>query len=210
MKLYYMPGACSLAINIGLREAKLPFELIPVDYATQTLPDGSDYHLINRGGFVPTLQLDNNSCLSEVIAIYFYIAMNFENSNLLGLTSQRQEAMEWLSFVATEAHKSFSPLFRAETPEAFHKPGQYHLQKRLSVIEQQLSKQPFLVGSEPTAADFYLFTIYRWMPDIGLHPNCFPNIVRHNICTSKLPSVQDALLSEGLVSSDSLRESIPR
>jgi len=69
-----MPGACSLAINIGLREAKLPFELIQVDYHTQTLPDGLDYHLINKGGFVPTLQLDDESCLSEVIAIYYYLA----------------------------------------------------------------------------------------------------------------------------------------
>lgn len=197
MKLYYMPGTCSLAINIGLRVAKVSFEPIQVNYQTQTLPDGSDYHLINPAGIVPTLQLDDGSCLSEVIAIYYYLAVKHEDTCLPGPPSDRQQAMEWLSFVATEIHKSFSPLFRADTPIAFHQPGENHLEKRLSVIEHQLTKQPYLTGDVPSAADYYLFTLYRWMSDTNLNACSFPNIVKHSKTIEKTSAVQSALLSEG-------------
>lgn len=197
MKLYYVPGACSLAINIGLQVAKLPFELIQVDYQTQTLPDGSDYHLINPAGIVPTLQLDDGSFLSEVIAIYYYLAVKHENTCLLGPPSNRQQAMEWLSFVATEIHKSFSPLFRADTPVAFYQPGNNHLKKRLAVIEHQLTKQPYFAGDVPSAPDYYLFTLYRWISDTNLSASSFPNIVKHSKTIEKISEVQSALLSEG-------------
>lgn len=196
MKLYYIPGACSLAVNIGLRVAKLPFELMLVDYQAQTLPDGSDYHSVNPTGIVPTLQLDDGSCLSEVISIFYYLAMRYENTNLLGPHEHRQQAIEWLSFLATEIHKSFSPLFRADTPMAFHEPGKNHLRKRLAVIEQKLAKQAYLIGNCPTAADYYLFTLYRWMPDVNLSAAGFSNILKHSESIEKIIEVQSALFSE--------------
>lgn len=200
MNLYFFPGACSLAINIALREAGMPFKLIEVDYGTRRLTDGTDFRMVSPKGYVPALQLDDATCLTEVIAIFDYIDFRTPDIGLLGKhgTVERQSALEWLAFVATEIHKSFSPLFRPDTPDVFMKPGLRHLIKRLSVIEDQLSRHAYLAGNGPTASDFYLFTLCRWMGDVGLCLDDWPNIAEHSKSIRTRKAVQLALISENL------------
>lgn len=198
MKLYFFPGACSLAINISLREAGVSFELIEVDYHTRMLEDGSDYHTINPKGSVPALRLDDGTCLTEIIALLCYLNMEYENAGLFGSPESQQTVLEWLSFLATEVHKSFSPLFRSDTPTCFRTPGREHLEKRLTIVEYRLSEQPYLVEVVPTAADFYLYTLCRWLPDVGIRPKKFPKITKHSVALERLLSVQHALASEKL------------
>ena len=63
MKLYYAPGACSLAAHIALQESALPFSLVRVDLRTHKTADGRDYHSVNPKGYVPALELDDGSRL---------------------------------------------------------------------------------------------------------------------------------------------------
>ena len=132
MKLYYFPDACSLAPHIALRETQCAFTLIEVDYIARTLPDGTDYRLINPRGSVPTLRLDNNTLLTETSVILQYIATQSKVHDLFpsGDNLDRYRCLEWLSYIATELHKSVSPLFRSTTPKSFMSPGKEHLSAR--------------------------------------------------------------------------------
>lgn len=163
MNLYVFKGACSLAINIALREAKMPFNLIEVDYQTRRLEDGTDFHTITPKACVPALRLDDANCLTEVIAIFDHIDHCAPEVGLLGKrgTSERRTSLEWLSFVATEIHKSFSPLFRLDTPAAFSDSGLRHLEKRLSLLEDVLSRHAYIAG---TARRRPISTCLYWFP----------------------------------------------
>lgn len=200
MNLYFFPGACSLVINIALREAKLPFTMTEVDYETRRLADGADFRTINPKGCVPALMLEDGRCLTEVIAILDHIDFEAPNADLIGRrgTRQRQLALEWLGFLSTEIHKSFSPLFRPDTPAAFLKAGRRHLENRLAILEHQLSSRSYLGGNAPSAADFYMFTLSRWMGDVGLRMDSWPNISKHFVRIKTCSSVQKALISENL------------
>eukprot|EP01041_Mallomonas_annulata_P031750 gene31750-54102_t len=74
MKLYYATGACSLSPHIVLHEAGLPFTAVKVSTKTHQLSDGTDYYSINPLGYVPLLELDDGTRLSETPAIVQYIA----------------------------------------------------------------------------------------------------------------------------------------
>lgn len=198
MRLYYFPDACSLVVNIALRAANIPFDLIEVDYASRQLRDGSDFSKINAKAYVPALVLEDGSCLTEVIAILEWIDFKAPEAALLGVqgTTSRQEAMTWLAFVATEIHKSFSPLFRPNTPREFLVPGQHHLKNRLSVIETRLIGRQYLCADTPNAADYYMYVMSRWMCDCGLCTRDWPAIRAHAIRIETLTCVQDALASD--------------
>jgi len=119
MKLYYSPGACSFAPHVALVEAGLPFEPVKVDIHNHTLADGTDYYGINPKGYVPLLELDDGSRLSEVAVILQYIADRKPGTLAPAFgTHERYKLMEWLNFIATEVHKQFGPLWYPDTPEA--------------------------------------------------------------------------------------------
>lgn len=113
-------------------------------------------------------------------------------------TAQRQVSVEWLCFIATEIHKSFSPLYRPETPEVFRNAGINHLKKRLALIEGRLARSAYVSGAFPTAADFYLFVRGRWMADMGLRLHDWPQLSDHSNLISAREAVQCALASENL------------
>ena len=106
MKLYYAPGACSLAPHIALNEAGLAYDAVKVDLRTHQLADGTDYYTINPKGYVPLLELDDGQRLSEVTVILQYIADRKPGTLAPALGSlPRYRVMEWLNFIATEIHK---------------------------------------------------------------------------------------------------------
>ena len=121
MKLFYKPGACSLASHITLRESGKDFTLDGVDLMKKRLENGDDFFAVNPKGQVPALLLDDGTLLTEGVAIMQYLADTVPDRQLLAPTSSlsRYKTIEWLNYIATELHKGFTPLFRPDTPEEY-------------------------------------------------------------------------------------------
>ncbi|MBJ3764646.1 glutathione transferase GstA [Maribius pontilimi] len=199
MKLYFMPGACSLAPHIALREAGLRFSLVEVDYRSKRTSDGRDFHEINPKGYVPALELNGGDLLTEVPVILTYIdEISGQKALLPRRGSDRLIALEWLNYIATEIHKSFSPLFRPRTPTAFLAPGRAHLSRRLDFVERHLQHREYLLGPGFSLPDIYLFTVFRWLDDQELSPTDWPALQRHSEAIAARQSVKDALEQESL------------
>src|ERR1700739_2040077 len=159
MKLYYLKGACSLAPNIALREAGLKFELVKVDRHTKKAADGLDFNEVNPKGYVPALTLDNGEGLTEKVPVLQYIADRNPSAKLAPAagTMERYRLMEWLSFINSEIHKSFRPLFRVEAHEAVKNYARDNLHSRLDYAQRALASRSYLMGEQYTVADAYLF-----------------------------------------------------
>ena len=198
MKLYFSPGACSLASNIALREAGVDFELSKVDPADKTASGGEDFMAINPKGYVPALKLDDGTVLTENSALLPYIADLNPAAGLAAKagTIERYRLQEWLAFINSEVHKQFSPLFNARTPEAQKEINKAALLKRLGYIEQVLAKQDFLMGSHFSVADAYLFTVLRWAPKAGLDLAQFPAVQAFMDRVRARPTVAAAINAE--------------
>jgi len=201
MKLYYLTGACSLASNIALREAGLKFELVKVDRHTRKAADGHDYNEINPKGYVPALVLDNGETLTENVAVLQYIADHSPSSKLAppAGTMERHRLVEWLAFVSSEIHKSFSPLFREDATEATKQYTLANLTRRLDHLNRMLANKNFLMGEQFTVADCYLFTVLSWSPHVKLDLGRWPELKRYVDRIAARPHVIEALKSEGLI-----------
>jgi len=167
MKLYYAPGACSLADHIALIEAGLPYDLAKVDLKTKQTEDGGDFTAVNPKGYVPTLALDDGGILTENIAVLTYIA---ETSGKLMPSAMlpRIRVLEALSFVSTELHKSFRPFFNPAASDAERDEARALLEKRFAAIDAMLDHHGFLLGDQPTIADCYLFVMLTWARKNGI------------------------------------------
>ncbi|MBC7956770.1 MAG: glutathione transferase GstA, partial [Cytophagales bacterium] len=178
MKLYYSTGACSLSPHIALREAGLPFELVLASTKTHQLQDGTDYYTINPKGYVPLLELDNGERLSEGPAIVQYIADQVPAKNLAPAngTMARYRLQEWLTFIGTEIHKSFSPLFSPATTDEARAAAKTRILGRLSYVNEQLAGKSYLLGEQFSVADGYLFTVLNWSRPTGMDLSALPNI----------------------------------
>ena len=163
MKLFYSPGACSLSPHIVLREAGLPFALEKVNLKTKVTASGEDFTRINPKGYVPALQFDDGSVLTEGSAIVQWVADEVPDKHLMAPagTLERYRLIEWLNFISTELHKNFSPLFNPATPDSVREYQMQQLARRIGYVEQTLVG-PYLTGTHFTAADAYLFTVLSW------------------------------------------------
>src|SRR5215813_10398019 len=139
MKLYILPGACSLASNIALREAGIQFDLAKVDRRTKRV-DGVEFATINPKGYVPALRLDDGQVLTENVVVLQYIADLNPAAKLAppAGTLERYRVLEWLSFVNSELHKSFSPLYSSEAGEETKTYARNYLAKRLAYVDSAL------------------------------------------------------------------------
>lgn len=200
MKLFYSPGASSLSPHIALREAGLAFEPVLASIKTHQLADGSDYRAINPLGYVPMLELDDGTRLREGAAIVQYIADLVPTRNLAPAngTLPRYRLQEWLSFISTELHKTFSPLFNPGVPEEGKKVFRDKLAARLEWLDGQLADKPFLLGEHFSVADAYLFTVGRWAKPPHADLSRYPQLRAHHERVGARPAVQEALRLEGL------------
>jgi glutathione S-transferase len=200
MKLYYSPGACSLSPHITLREAGLPFDLVLASTKTHKLADGTDYYTINPKGYVPLLELDDGQRLSEGPAIVQYIADLAPASGLAPAagTMARYRLIEWLNFISTELHKSYSPLFNPAMPEDGKAVYRERLKGRYKYVNAQLEGKQFVMGDTFTAPDAYLFTVTSWAPRVGLDLTGLANLQAYMARVGARASVQAALKAEGL------------
>ncbi|MEX5727522.1 glutathione S-transferase [Rhodovulum iodosum] len=198
MTLYFMPGACSLAPHIALREANLEFDLVEVDYRTRRTDTGTDYRAVNPKGTVPALRIADGEVLTEVPVILQFLADGAPDAGLLPASGLRRlRALEWLNFISTEIHKSFSPLFRPTTPDGFIQPGKAHLRSRLVIVERHLSQHTYLMGDDFSLADVFLFTVCRWLADQDISLADWPALKLHSERIRLRPSVRKALDREG-------------
>lgn len=201
MKLYYSPGACSLSPHIALHEAGLAFEAIPAPTKTHRLPDGTDYYTINPLGYVPYLTLDDGRSLHEGPAIVQYIADQVPAKQLAPAngTYERYKLQEWLTFIGTELHKSFSPLFAPGTPDATKAASIDRIHNRLKWVEGELTSKQYLMGDTFTVADGYLFTVTNWGQYVGVDLSAYPNLLAYRARVAARPAVQAAMKAEGLL-----------
>jgi len=199
MKLYYAPGACSLAAHIALQESGLRYELERVDLREHKVR-GADFHAINPKGYVPVLELDDGERLTEAAVILQYIADR--NPGTLAPppgTLARYRLMEWLNFIATEIHKGLGPLWRPTTPDAYKATVLAGVGARFDHVVAALGKKPYLTGDAFTIADAYLFTILNWSHGLKVDLAPYPALVAYQDRVRALPSVQRAMTEEGLI-----------
>jgi glutathione S-transferase len=186
-----------MASNIALREAGIPFEMAKVDKRTKRV-EGVDFTTINPKGYVPTLRLDDGRVLTENVVVLQYIADLNPAAHLAppAGTTERYRLQEWLSFINSELHKSFSPLFSAEAGEETKTYARHVLTKPLRYVENALGDNKYLTGEQFTVADAYLFTVLTWARyanvEIGPRLKSFMERVRER------PHVLEAMAAEGL------------
>jgi glutathione S-transferase len=202
MRLYYLPGACSLSPHIVLREVGLPFELDRVDYKTRRTESGAEFSSINPKGQVPALKLDDGEILTEGAVIVQYVGDRKPDSGLVPPAGSmaRYRVQEWLNYIASELHKTFSPLFNPKTPDEFREMLKERLPAQFDHLDRKLAKSQFLAGATFTAADAYAFTVLRWAasPRVALDVGRWPNLKAYFNRIAARPKVQEAMKAEGL------------
>lgn len=200
MKLFYKPGACSLASHITLRESGKDFSLIGVDLMQKRMENGDDFLKVNPKGQVPALLLDDNTLLTEGVAIMQYLADSVADRQLLAPVGSinRYKTLEWLNFIATELHKGFTPLFLPDTPEEYKPAVRALLDKKLAYVDESLANAEWITGSRFTIADAYLFTVLRWAFAVKLDMAGYKHIADYMARVAARPAVAAALAAEGL------------
>ena len=202
MKLYYSPGACSLAPHIALIEAGLEFEREEVDLRTHRTMAGVELERIHGKRYVPILELDNGECLTEGPAILQYIADLEPDTGLVPRpgTMARYRAYEWLAFIASELHKPFVLLLTRErwSAESQHWANR-QLGRRFEWINAELWERPWVAGDRYSVADTYLFTVARWSECVGLDLSPWPVLQEYLAKIAARPGVRSAMQAEGLV-----------
>ena len=201
MKLYYSPGACSLSPHIALHEAGLAFTPVLASTKSHKLQDGTDFYTINPLGYVPVLELDDGTRLREGPAIVQYIADQVPLKMLAPQNGslQRYRLQEWLSFIGTELHKGFSPLFNPATPEDYKPMVREKLLQRFSWVDSQLADKQYLMGDQFTVADGYLFTVSNWTAPTKLDISGLAHLAAYRERVGARPAVQAAMKAEGLL-----------
>lgn len=208
MKLFFSPGACSLAPHILLNEVGGGYETYKVDLAAKKLANGEDFLKVNPKGQVPTLQTEDGKILTENAVILGYIADTFPHKNVLPAngTWERYKANEWLNFVATEVHKSMGSLFATDrvypdkaVAEQVKTAIKGLVAKKLDYVNTHLAQNEFLTGKNFCAADAYLFTVLGWSGMLKIDLTPFAHIQTFQKRMMERPAVQRAMQAEGLI-----------
>jgi glutathione S-transferase len=201
MKLYYYPGACSMAVHIALREAGIPFDLDKVDLAKHKAANGDDYYKINPKGYVPALRLDDGQILTEDAVLLQYVADQKPQSGLAPKagTMERYRLMEWLNFISSELHKTLGALFNPKITPEWKQDRIALFGRRCDFLVQQLGDKPYLMGDMFTIADAYLFTIFGWTNLFKLDMGKWPSLQSYAGRVAARPAVKEAMKAEGLI-----------
>lgn len=201
MKLFYASGACSLSPHIIAHEAGIELSLQKVDLKTKTIASQGDFLTVNPKGYVPVLQLDDGQVLTEGPVIGQYLADLKPEKGLAPKagTLPRYRLQEWLGYINSELHKTYSPLFSPATPAETRAERLAYLAKRYTLVEKQLASHPYLLGESFTVADAYLFTITNWAGAVKLDLAPFPHLRAFQERVAARPAVKAAMRAEGLI-----------
>lgn len=198
MKLYFKPGACSLASHIVLREQGVDFTLESVDTQTQRTESGIDFKTVNPKGYVPALAT-GSAVLTEGAAILQYLAESTTLIPDVG-TLERARVQEHLNYIASELHKAFGPFFKTNASDGQRAQALEAIARHFDYLESQLADgRAYLVGDTFTVADAYLFVVCSWaaVPGIDLKGWPYLNTLWNRVAAR--PSVKAAMQAEGLV-----------
>ncbi len=200
MKLYFSPGACSLAPHIVLRELGLAHRRVKVDTRAGRTEDGDDYRRINPKGYVPTLELPDGQRLTEAAVLLQYLADRAPAAGLAPAqaTMERYRLQEWLNFIATEIHKGFGPLWKPDSTDDEKERTRGRLGLRLDWLARELEGREYLMGTF-TIADAYLFTVLNWGQWTGVDLARWPALEGYVARVAARPKVAEALRAEGLL-----------
>ena len=202
MKLYYAPGACSLATHILMREAGLPVELEKVDIRNKSTEHGEDWMGLNPKGYVPALRMDDGEVLTENLVIHGYIADLKPETKLAPAhgTKARLRQDELAVYVSTEIHKTYGAMFNPAITDDARKGAVDRLSMRYKLIEQLLSDgRTYLTGEQFSTVDAYLFTVTNWANMLKIDLSAFPKLLAYQQRVASRPAVQASLVAEGLV-----------
>jgi glutathione S-transferase len=203
MRLYYKPGACSLASRIVLTELELPYHATKVDTAAGKTETGTDYRSINPKGYVPALALDSGEVITEGAAILQYLADQRPGAQLApgAGTLARVRLQEWLNFIASELHTAFGPYFSDRKLDGEEKGrADARLARRIDDVERDFADgRRFTLGEQFSVADAYLFVVLNWSRFIGLDLVRWPRVSAFVARVGERPAVQSALRAEGLL-----------
>lgn len=199
MKLYYSPGACSLAAHIVLRELKYKYELDRVNLAEKKTEAGGDYLAVNPKGYVPALQADDGTVVTEVGVILQYLADQKPRRGLVPKprTPERYKLMEWLTFISSEIHKGLSDFFNPKMTPEWREAKLDRLGKRLGYLDKALGGNEYLMG-EFSIADAYLFTVLNWTKRHEIDLSAYPNVQAFMQRMGERNTVKKAMKAEGL------------
>jgi glutathione S-transferase len=201
MKLYYMPGACSLSPHIVLNEAGLAFDKVKVDGKTKTMDGAGDYRSVHPLGYVPLLELDDGTRIAEGPAIVQYIADKVPAKKLAPAsgTMERTKLQSWLNLISSELHKGFSPLFNPTMPEEAKQFFRERLGSRFAHLDKHLASNDYLMGKDFSVADAYLFVVSNWASRVNVDLAPYANLLAYRKRVGARPAVQEAMKAEGLI-----------
>src|SRR5580704_16538038 len=200
MKLYIWPGACSLAPHIVSREVGINLDIAPLDRTERRAPDGTLLSTVNPKNQVPALVLDDGQVLTEVGVISQYLADRKPGNDVVppAGTLERYRVMEWLSFVSSELHKSFAPLFRPNTPDDYKPISKANIAQRFAWLDKLLDGKQYLTGDALTADDAYLLADSRCSPRFSIDVARRPNLASFRAWVISRRKVQETLSAKGL------------
>lgn len=207
MKLYYKPGACSLASHIILDEIGRPYELERVDTVAGRTESGADFNRINPNGYVPALKLDNGEIVTENPAILQYLGDQAGAGKLLPDAGSlaRTRLQEMLNFLSSELHKAFGPFFSGKAlTEDERIAAEAGVNRRAKFIDTQLADKPYLLGNAFSVADAYAFVVLNWSNFVGIDTAQWPHIHDYLGRIQSRPAVQEAMKSEGLIQDEAV------
>lgn len=202
MKLYYSPGACSLADHIALEWIGKPYEAVRVSREERKSPE---FLKLNPAGAVPVLQ-DGDWVLTQNSAILNFLADSFPEAALGGdgTPKGRAEVNRWLSFVNSDVHPAFKPLFGAtaylEDEAAIDKTRDAARKSLRGLFERtdaQLADKEWIAGDR-SIADPYLYVVTRWAKAQDVDLSGLDNLARFSARMEADPAVRKALAEEGL------------
>jgi glutathione S-transferase len=192
MKLYYSPGACSLASHIALAESGESYDLVRVDLKEHRTEDGADFYAISPRGYVPAVETADLGLLTENPAVLSFIAVQ---TGAMPDGADRYRLLEWIGYVGTEVHAGYHPLFGG-APEGEQAEAKADLAKKYRLVETLMDGSDWLVGDAPTVADNYLFVTLLWARKFGVEvPAALADFRARNL---DRPAVRQAMSEEGL------------
>ncbi|WYX31256.1 glutathione binding-like protein [Achromobacter denitrificans] len=203
MKLYYMPGACSLASHIVLEWIGKPYETHRLSRDELKAPE---FLKVNPLGAVPALA-DGDWTVTQNAAILEYLAEQAPESGLMGDGSARSRAdvRRWLGFINSDVHKTFSMIFGAQrflAEEGAQKQlagsASKLLTRLFAQLDAQLAGKSYLTGDTPTIADAYLYVVLRWAHAKEVDLSGLDNLAAFFKRMEADRAVQSALTAEGL------------
>jgi glutathione S-transferase len=198
MKLYFAPGASSLSSHIALREAGLAFDLERVDLKSKKYGKERDFSRVNPKGYVPALQFEDGSVLTEGPAIVQWVADQVPEKRLAPAagTMERYHLVEWLNFISTELHKQFSALFSPASSDAQKSHQRELIGRRFDFVQTALGAHPYLMGETFTVADACLFNVLSWCKWVEIDLAKWPKLTEYMARVAARPKVQAALAAE--------------